>query len=71
MDLCLVVDASSSICDTDPKYNSTTDTTCDNWISVLEFLRDIVTNLEIGENQTRVSVVVFGTKAFRRWGLTR
>lgn len=71
MDLCFVVDASASICDSDPNYNRTTDETCDNWKSVVQFIHDVVANMTIGQSDTRVALVVFNTKANMRWRLTR
>lgn len=70
MDLCFLIDTSASICGTDPNYDPSSDTTCDNWKAIIEFVYRSVENMDIGENATRVGIVVFATKAYRRLNLT-
>ena len=71
LDLCFVVDASASICDSDPNYDKATDDTCDNWKSVVKFVHDVAAAMTIGADETRVALVLFATRANMRWPLTR
>jgi len=54
-DIILVVDHSGSIRDTNPPGE-------DNWEKVMDFLRSIVTALDIGEDSTRLGLVSYGNR---------
>lgn len=71
MDLCFIVDSSASICDTDPRFEKGVDDTCDNWNAIVTSMYRSVARMDIGENAIRVGLVLFATKAYRRWDLTR
>ena len=54
-DIALVVDCSGSIRDTNPPG-------VDNWQYVIDFMVDLVTSINVGEQQTHVGAVTFGTQ---------
>ena len=56
-DVVFVVDSSGSICN-----NENVDI-CDNWKTVLQFMEDLVDNLDVGKSKTRVGVVIYREKA--------
>jgi len=55
IDIALVVDCSGSIRDTNPPG-------VDNWQYVIDFMVDLVTSINVGEDQTHVGAVSFGTQ---------
>lgn len=70
MDLCFIVDSSANICDTDARFEMG-DGDCDNWNTIVKSMYRSVARMDIGEDAIRVGLVVFSTKAYRRWDLTR
>lgn len=71
MDLVFFVDTSGSICDSDPLFVYGTDTTCNNWKFILQFIVDFVNATDIGESATRVGLVTFATGARVAWDLKK
>jgi len=69
MDLAFVVDGSGSICDSDPNFNFSRDSTCQNWNFILQFIGRVCDTLTIGPNATRVAMVMFSSSARLVWGL--
>jgi len=55
VDIALVVDCSGSIRDTNPPG-------VDNWQYVIDFMVDLVTSINVGEDETHVATVSFGTQ---------
>lgn len=70
LDICFVVDASGSICDTDPNFDYTRDETCNNWNLMLQFMHRIADELNIGLTEFRFGMVLFDTTARVGWNLT-
>ena len=62
MDLALVVDCSGSIRDT----NALNDDNVDNWDLIVDFMVDLVTSINVGDGETHVAAVSFGTPSKRR-----
>ena len=60
-DVIFVVDSSGSICDTDPDFTFGEDTTCNNWMDLLEFINLIIDELPISSDgsENRVALVRF------------
>ena len=71
MDLAFVVDQSGSICDSDLTFHYDTDTTCSNWISIVQFIYNTVANLTIGPMDTNVALITFQTYVTLQWNLTK
>lgn len=71
LNLCFILDSSASVCNRDPTFNKTTDSTCNNWGAVISFVHRFVASMNIGPDATRVGVVVFATKAYRRFNTSR
>ena len=65
IDLVFVVDSSASICDRDGQLPQD----CPNWNFILSFMNSVVDELTIGENNTRVGVVLFGNKGISKFYL--
>ena len=57
MDLSLVVDCSGSIKDSNVVDDD------DNWELIVDFMVDLVTSINVGENETHVGAVSFGTSS--------
>ena len=55
IDIALVVDCSGSIRKANPPG-------VDNWQYVIEFMVDLVTSINVGEDKTHVAAVSFGTQ---------
>lgn len=62
-DVVFVLDSSGSICDDQPVP------TCQNWQTMVAFVHEIATQLNIGIDNTRVGVIVYGSQAQNRWFL--
>jgi len=58
IDIAIVVDCSGSIRKANPPD-------VDNWEYVIDFMVDLVTNINVGEDETHVAAVSFGTQ-FKR-----
>ena len=52
-----VLDSSGSVC------NNENITTCENWEGMLQFVKEVIDQLAIGDGETHVGIVVFGSKA--------
>lgn len=71
MDLALIIDGSSSICDNDTsRVDTGGEVTCDNWNTVRQFLGLLVEMLDIRPNNVRVALVVFGEQGTMLWDFT-
>ena len=71
MDLAFIIDGSGSICDSDPsRVVIDGQVHCDNWDTIVEFLTKFVEELEVGPNNVRVAMVVFGEDASLYWDFT-
>ncbi len=57
-DVCFVIDSSKSICEGISEMGS-----CQNWYSVLAFVSEVIDTFTIGEESTRVGVVIFSSDA--------
>ena len=55
VDIALVIDCSGSIRDTNPRG-------VDNWQLILNFVENLVSSINVGEQETHVGAVSFGTK---------
>ena len=55
IDIAIIVDCSGSIRDTNPPG-------VDNWQYVIDFMVDLVTSINVGEDETHVGAVSFGTR---------
>ena len=62
-DLIFVADRSGSICDNEPVRG------CDNWDIMLNFMANLIEDLEIGPDATRIGMVVYGNRAYVTVGL--
>ena len=77
LDICLLIDVSGSICDTDPdtyrRYvnplDGNTYATCGNWQLVQQFVRQFVAAFVVGPNDVQVGAIVFGNNARMVWYL--
>ncbi len=68
IDLAFVVDASGSICENDQTFDNVQNT-CENWRSVLQFIRDAVSELTIGPSNAQVALIVYSNNAVVEWPL--
>ncbi len=57
-DIVFVVDRSGSICNDETVFE------CDNWDLVLNFMENMVGELTIGSDATRVGVISYGNQAY-------
>ena len=72
LDLAFIVDRSGSICGNGEwLYEENGKQTCDNWKLTLDFMTDAVKQMDIGEDQVRVAVVIFGNHGHLMWDLQR
>jgi hypothetical protein len=77
LDVCLLIDVSGSICDTDPATRRTyvaaddggTYATCGNWQLVQTFLRQVAASFIIGPNDVQIGAIAFGNNARMLWYL--
>ena len=58
IDIAIIVDCSGSIRDTNPPG-------VDNWQYVIDFMVDLVTSINVGEDETHVGAVSFGMQLER------
>ena len=56
-DVVFVLDSSGSVC------NNTVVTTCTNWMSILQFVNQVIDIFANGDSETRIGIVVFGNMA--------
>ena len=63
LDLIFLDDGSSSICE------GSTDPFCPNWKSNLEFIKNIISSLTIGPDDTKVAYLKYGDQTDLRWNL--
>ena|SRR6218665_3023317 len=70
LDLCFVVDASGSICDSDEGFNYRENETCNNWKYNVDFIRSIADSFDIGLEATRIGLVIFSSQSYVAWNLT-
>jgi|SRR6218665_1694761 len=71
LDLCFLIDASGSICDTDPSFDYDTDSTCNNWNLLLQFVRNLVDNIYDSPSVTRIGLIKFSSQAQTVFNLQR
>ncbi len=74
VDLVLIVDSSGSICDNDPTRVTDANgnpTNCNNWGFVRSFLRLILDELIIGENDAHIGLIRFSSQTSVIFGLNR
>ena len=69
LDLVFLIDGSGSICDSDPLFYYGYNSTCNNWLYVVQFLDAFVDSLTVGPTETRVGLILFASKADIRWNL--
>ena len=65
-DVCIVIDSSGSICG-----KNKVGTSCKNWSLLLSFVNNIIEAFDIGEYQTRVSLVTFSNDASLTFGMNQ
>ncbi|KAK2180405.1 hypothetical protein NP493_444g02002 [Ridgeia piscesae] len=62
VDFVFIVDGSGSICGNQPNE-------CDNWRSIKQFLRSVVSKMSVGPNGSKVAMVTFGSIGNLIWDL--
>lgn len=70
LDIVFVVDESGSICDQDPTFNPRTQL-CRNWVSVRNFLAEVVQALPVGVRGTHVGLITYRGEVVVDWLLDR
>ncbi len=74
LDLALIVDSSGSICDNDATRitdQNGNPISCNNWGFVLSFLRLLLNELEIGEDENHIALIRFSSATTLIYGLNR